>query len=149
MFPYGVHESFLPLAGLLLALPLLEKVKHKRSSDLEGYTHQSSDPMGCTYQSSDPVGYIYQSSDPKRYTTCGDPVGHRVCKQERGSAALTESTTTCKSSDFERDSRTRMCGSNGKAKHGSNARLKGRSTPAQRRASHATNSGLDLNNATL
>uniref|UniRef100_A0A9I9DR33 Uncharacterized protein n=1 Tax=Cucumis melo TaxID=3656 RepID=A0A9I9DR33_CUCME len=84
-----------------------------------------------------------------KFTITPLPNTHSDLQQERGSAALTESTTTCKSSDFERDSRTRMCGSNGKAKHGSNARLKGRSTPAQRRASHATNSGLDLNNATL
>ncbi|KAA0046486.1 NBS-LRR type resistance protein [Cucumis melo var. makuwa] len=73
--PYGLHASFLPLAGLPLAIPLPEKLKRKRSRDLEGYTYQSRDPEGCTYQSSNPEGCTYQSRDPE---------GYRAYKIERG-----------------------------------------------------------------
>ncbi|KAA0035399.1 NBS-LRR type resistance protein [Cucumis melo var. makuwa] len=68
MRPYGLHASFLPLAGLPLAIPLPEKLKRKRPSDPEGCTYQSSDPEGCTYQSSGPEGCTYQSSDPEGCT---------------------------------------------------------------------------------
>ncbi|KAA0037971.1 NBS-LRR type resistance protein [Cucumis melo var. makuwa] len=53
-----------------------------QSSDLVGYTYQSSDPIRYTHQSSDPVGYTSQSSDPEGCSTCGDPVGHRACKEK-------------------------------------------------------------------
>ncbi|KAA0033250.1 mildew resistance protein [Cucumis melo var. makuwa] len=73
--PYGLHASFLPLDGLLLAIPIPEKLKKRKGSsgsvertyqsrDPEGYTYQSSDPEGCTYQSSALEGCTYQSSAP-------------------------------------------------------------------------------------
>ncbi|KAA0048096.1 NBS-LRR type resistance protein [Cucumis melo var. makuwa] len=61
---YGLHASFLPLAGLPLAA--------FKSSNPIGYTYQSSDPEGYTYQSSEPKGCTYQSRDLE---------GHRACKR--------------------------------------------------------------------
>ncbi|KAA0056357.1 NBS-LRR type resistance protein [Cucumis melo var. makuwa] len=76
MHPYGLHASFLPLAGLPLATPLPEKLKRKRSSGSVERTHQSRDPEGCTYKSSDPKGSTYQSSDPEGSTyQSSDPEG--------------------------------------------------------------------------
>ncbi|TYK04923.1 NBS-LRR type resistance protein [Cucumis melo var. makuwa] len=76
--PYGLHASFLPLVGLLLAVPLPEKgTLHKQSSGFVERTHQSRNPEGCTYQSSDPEGYTYQSSDPEGCTyRSSDPEGY-------------------------------------------------------------------------
>ncbi|TYK19615.1 gag/pol protein [Cucumis melo var. makuwa] len=81
--PYGLHASFLPLVGLLLAVPLPEKLKRKKgeykiypSSGSVERTHQSRDPKGCMYQFSDPEGYMYQSSDREEYTyQSSDPEG--------------------------------------------------------------------------
>ncbi|KAA0041124.1 NBS-LRR type resistance protein [Cucumis melo var. makuwa] len=77
--PYGLHASFLPLAGLPLTVPLPEKLKKRKgssgsvertyqSSAPEGCTYQSSAPGGCTYQSSAPEGCTYQSSAPEGCT---------------------------------------------------------------------------------
>ncbi|KAA0047158.1 NBS-LRR type resistance protein [Cucumis melo var. makuwa] len=74
--PYGLHTSFLPLAGLPLTIPLPEKLEEKKGVPYinslvvswNAHINQSSDPEGCTYQSCDPEGYTYESRDPEGCT---------------------------------------------------------------------------------